>query len=335
MKKHSILILVTAALLGVGLWYLTKTKDTGKDLNFEGVAKDRRILKDQNAGDVDTYEALNRLARGQDQQALSSALEKANSNSRMVREGVANALGYFIDDKAFEALKVLLQDPEQNVRIRTLQGLGNAKENRRIELIQKHLNQEGLPDREKVIGNAVLLKLATQEKERQYSIKFLADFAKNGDGDVQYMAFSKLTELAPSDEATLALVRNKVEAGNNPNVVSLGVRHLATVKDKWLVSKLPMLLKNKNEAIRSAAVLSLHQYCLPDSWKILNEKFYTDKSELVINSVVQEASKLGGLKAKDFLTKAIPSGILKGTSRAGAEQFLKSVIIPSATCPKL
>lgn len=254
--KNKVIILVALVCL-VAAVFIFKSKSgppkaTGP--NAEQIEKDRASLQKSDASEVEVYESLNRLASNKDQVALDTALERSNHESRMVREGTASALGYFTEDRAFDGLKKLLNDKEENVRIRTMQALASAPEPRRIKLLNEYIVSEKATVREKSIGHSVLLKmLPPTDEARKLSIDYLVSFVKAGDSLEEYIAYSKLLEVVPNEKPVLDLVRSKIESGKNQEMVAQGIRQLGSIKDPWLAPRLSGLLKHSNADVRAAA----------------------------------------------------------------------------------
>ncbi len=215
-NKLSILFIVTGVLVA-GFYFSTTTMKTKSN-----IPKD--ILSDPSAKNTDVYSELTKRAQSQDKKILAIALEKSSHPDRIIREGAANALGYLQSKEALSALEKLLADREQNVRVRTLQAMGNAYSQEREDIILNHLQSENLSTREKTIGYSVLLKKSESTSVQEEAIDYLSSFAKEGDALEHYIAFSKFLEVAPrSSAAPLAKLKLK---SKNPEMRELATRYL-------------------------------------------------------------------------------------------------------------
>jgi HEAT repeat protein len=334
MNKKIIALIAVVLLVAVIVVIKYKGSGPGSPELAEGTPeKDRATLTDTSSNEVKVYEAFHRLARAKDPQALSSALEKVKSDSRIVREGAANALGYFTEDEAFAALMTLLDDPEHNVRIRTLQALANAPEEKREEAVLKYLARVGLTERENTMAHATMLRLTKDETKKKNSIEALVKFSMAGDELEHYIAYSKLLEVVPNDENVLKLIRYKVWKSKNDELIATGVRHLGTIKDKWLKDKLDNFVSSPHEKVRTVAVATLHQYCPSNRWKILNDLVKAEKSPSVLDAVVREASILGGQSGKNLIDDLVKSGLLLENSLKGAQNLLDTHTFEQEACP--
>src|SRR5688500_4886423 len=116
-RSHSalriLLILVGFAALIAGYRHMAKRGADIPPMNeVERVAditrKDKETLLNKNARDTEVFGALVRLGQREEPLARQEAVRRADSPSKMVREGVANALGGFDDVESLDTLKKLL-----------------------------------------------------------------------------------------------------------------------------------------------------------------------------------------------------------------------------------
>lgn len=258
MSRKLIGILVFV-IISICFFVFLNTADRFKSASDSERQKDLAIIESSESKDTDVYQALGRMARSKDKQALEESLKRATHPSRITREGAANALGHFTDDRAFAALQKLLQDTEPNVRIRTLQALANADENRRLELIVRFLEREDLSLREKIIANSVLARKAVELDARDTALNELVEIANSGNDLDHLIAFSRLTEIAPNDSETIGVARSKLSASKNPEMVAHAIRHLSALNDQALRSQLSRFTKSQDPRIRHAAEAALNK----------------------------------------------------------------------------
>lgn len=282
--------LISALILGVNFFW--KRPQAVKPVVDEQALRDRATLLNPQASDSDIMGALVRLAQKGDALSHDEALKRVKSPAQLVRVGVASALGYFTDEAALDIVKELVEDSDPTVRIAALHALGNRPGGGREEAIREQLGKK-LDEKERVITNAALLRIASAVQNRQVAIGGLLRVARSSrDAALAYDAFMRLLSLAPADKMVVEALRKLVEGDvHNPLFVP-AFSHLASLRDPVLRGRLEGLLNSSEPSVRIAAVDAIRYLCPPNRIQIVDRLLKQETDAGVLKRVAVLAAAL-------------------------------------------
>ncbi len=297
---------------------LSESERVGKLLD-----QDRANLTRKDASEYEIYAALIRLSQEQDPEARTLALEYTKSPSRVIREGVANALGYFDDDEAMELLTKMLSDPEKSVRLQAIQSFGHKPGTRREKIILNLLKDKRLSGEEKGAAHSTLIQVASTPNARNLAIgKVITLIRSTNDPHLISQATMMIVATAPKDPRVIAVLKYVLEHQSTSFIDAMGVRHLASIGDPWLKLNLSKFASRKDLGTRMAVIQSIHLACPKERWSIFENLFRAEKDRGLLGLAVQELRYMPGPDTKVFLNKMIEKGVLKGDDAALGRKVL-------------
>lgn len=289
------------------------------------IKTDQENLKKEKATDPEIFGALVRLAQRRDPEARTEALKRVASRSPLVREGVANALGYFEDPEAMAALKHMLEDPEKKVRRQAINALSHVANEDREKLIRETMDKPSLETEERLAALRGLVKISKAPEARARAVDSLVKFANESkDPRALEQAMISAISLAPGAAGTLALLREKLPTLKTPGVAAAAIRHLAAQKDPWLLTSLPKFQSSDEQTIRLAVIQTIHMTCPGNRWAFI-EKSLADKSSAVSLAAQQALFFMNGEKAQSLLSGAIESRKLPAGTEERAKRLLENL----------
>ena len=269
----------------------------------------KKLTPGKSEDDKKIYGAMIRLGETRWVGAKEAALKFATSESTYIREGSAQALGYFSDSESNAALEKLLTDKEATVRDFALKAIGRNSSPERTEILKKQQQsvKENSPESLALLESEFRLLKADGKGEEQETLKKILQIAR-GHNDISNQASLKLIELAPQWENTVLLLRTKVEEKKDPGMTAAGIRYLAGRRDPWLKDKWNLLARNPQPTVRKAVIQSLHRSCPSDRESIMLE-IAKDETDPTVQEVVIDETKLlaepWGAKVMDTLKPKI------------------------------
>lgn len=308
-------VLTGLALGGSFLWNRSRpltsnTDETGNYSEVKQLERDREVLETGRGTPHEIYGALLRLSRNQEAIARTEALKRVAHPETLMREGAAQALGFFNDDESLEALRSLLKDKEVSVRIFAVHGLGSKAGELRERELRALLEQTELDDATKVAVHASLYKASADAATKEEQLKRLSELALAGDDTANTEAVSQLSSIAPESPVSMNVLRQKVSQAKNERAVSLAIRQLSSLNDDWIKRNLKTLAANQSPRIRLAVVQSLHRVCPEDRWSILGDILKKERDTSVVRAGIEESQILGGERAAQFLQELLAAGQL-------------------------
>jgi hypothetical protein len=340
-KKQLIQAIVILAILGASaamkFMKVGQNRAVTEKERFEKILKeDRKALSGKSSSDASIYSALVRLAGEGDSFARSEALERAQSQSSLVRAGVANALGFFDDEKALANIKILLNDPEPSVRIKAIVGLGHKKSLVREELVSEVLKRENLTDDERGTALSTLVQISQTTESKQKALKELVvSVHKQATPKARAAAATQALAAAPRDPRVLEMLVEILKAGDIPDLESSGIRHLAAVGNPWLKENIFNLSMSQNAQTRLAVVQSLHEVCPVSRFEILEKVFEKDADINVRSAAFDELGYLRGDMSLHFLKKITESKKMRPEVLARLKSLLveETLLMHSGSAP--
>lgn len=335
-----LLVLFGLAALFAGYRHLALRATPGPQTEMDKVADiaraDKATLLNRDAREPEIFGALVRLGQREEPLARQEAVKRAESSSKMIREGVANALGFFDDAESFEKLRKLVADPEKEVRIQALVALGRRPSDARRALLREIAARPGLSAEEKVAANSSLAKLGGKGGETSSSVAALMRIALTDHDDAAATrAASEAVSLAPRDPKVLEMLRSMLENEKREGIRSLGVRHLAVSRDPWMLKNYRRYLDNAEPGLRMAVVQSLHFLCPDDRWSTLDKVISGDRDKGVVMAALQEPRFMPGNEAKALLQRLIAGGKLAREELTSAQSTLAELEKSTAVDPCL
>ena len=248
------------------------------------------------------YGAMIRLSETHWAGAKSAALKYASSESTYLREGAAQALGYFSDSESNSALEKLLADPTPSVRDFALKAIGNNQSPERNQILksQQQSVKENSSEALSLLESEFRILKAEGKSEEQETLKKILQMAR-GHNEISNQASLKLIELAPQWENTVLLFRTKVEEKKDAGLTAAGIRFLAGRRDPWLKDKWNILARNSQPPVRKAVIQSMHRTCPTDREAIILEIAKDETDPTVQEVLIDEIHLL----AESWGSKAI------------------------------
>lgn len=280
---------------------------------------DLEALQDPEASFERYRDALMNLAKAQHPAALKAALTQRKARSVLRRMTVAEALGYFPDDVALEAILELLQDRSETVRVRALRGLAHFSSPRRVQILQDRARAgERLPVYERAAVYESLLSVSRSKRDRERAIEYLADYAAKGtDPDHDNAAFKLATEAPRSLESVFAL-KQKLFKTKNKKLKAIAIRNLKTLDPKWLAPRLIRLSKDRRPLVQVAVIHALPDVCPKNRWLILEEVLKRTQNQQVFLEALKAPLAVGGEGALEH-AKAVYSKIHQARGSGSVE----------------
>jgi hypothetical protein len=309
---------VGAAVLIFGVYKVWKPQPkTGPQAGNERVAQmlkqDKANLSKADARDFEIHGALLRLSQRGDQLGRTEAIKRAKSESAMIRQGVANALGYFEDDESFTTLKSLLGDKEQPVRVHAIYGLGHKRNKNREDLLQELLKKKDLAGEERIAVISSLLRVVNSPELRNEAVGTLLSLAKDTKNPtLSDHAVRMAVSMAPRDQRVTEMLRGMLNDKPSLSVEATAVRHLATTKDPWVRKHLRQFAESKSPQTRLAVVQSLHVACPDDRWSLLEKIVQSESDRSVLSAALRAPGYMPGDAAKSFMERVTRTVKLEG-----------------------
>ncbi len=302
-------------LIGGIYFFVTKQKSSdsqGKKATDEydiKLAEYRKTLQAYENGNLDdkykVYEALIRLGEVKDALALKLAIDFSKEEILLLREGSAQTLAYYPDEKSTEVLMTLLSDKEASVREFAARGLGKSQSKERLELVRKMLTDNKMNFKERLALLTSFRNLAADAESKSWALNQIVNVANDKNSSeitAREEAALLLVQIAPYDEATKKVIQNQVLEGSSEKVLGVGIRLLATNQDPWIIPQLSKLSEHKSPIVRKAVIQSLHRNCPAHRWELMNRIMKSETDKSVIETGLREAALLAGNEAITFLS---------------------------------
>lgn len=235
--------------------------------------------------------------------ALKAAQQLVRSESKLLREAAAQALGYFDDGDILPSAEVLFNDKEESVRVFAIESLGEASSPTRLSKIEELSQKKNLGSSETVAVKAVLYRLRTTPQEKERELTQLVGLARHSNPELSKKAALRAIQLAGDSKVVAPVMREAVRNGNDDTVKSLSIRTLANLRDPMIAERLPELIKDKSKNVRVAAVQTIHRICPSNRWSILAQVVKKDQDEFVVSRALEEMSFLERTKAHETLSQ--------------------------------
>jgi HEAT repeat protein len=274
---------------------------------------DREVLDMRNPDKADMYGALVRLSQNKEERARHEGLVRANDPSPLVRAGAANGLGYFDDKQSLAALAKLAEDPDENVRIQAMIGLGHSQSAEREALLEKNVGSRSAGPAEIVAAWSSMLTAAPGAVKQDTALGILVELAQSPKipRNQQVIAAMRALSSSPHDKRVIEMLRNFVSKGDNPAVVPVAIRQLASIRDEGLMKAFPKLAQNREVQVRLAAIQSLRFACYPHRISLLNDVIRRDDNRMMVQAAIRELTAMPGPEAEKTLQKVVDDGVLK------------------------
>lgn len=314
MLKNKYLIPGILLIVAFGLFFKvlsSKKKVTEKTEKNQVVVdsdkSDKGALEDFLNGDKipenEIYGAVIRLGQVGDNTALEVAKKLVANESRLLREGAAQALSYFPDQNILKEVDVLLKDKEESVRVFAIEGLSVLKSQEREKMAEEKQKQSDLSTNEKVAVLGSLYKLRSQNEKQKKDLENLLGLAVGSDKTLSQKASLKAMQIAFEAKPVKEMMIEKVKNSKDETVKTVAIRNLANANDPWLREKLLELSQNPNPAIKIAAIQSLHRVCPENRWQIIENIIKKEKEESIVNHALEELLFIERAKSLMLLTK--------------------------------
>jgi len=249
-----------------------------------------RVLAGSEAEPMHVYRALLNLSKNGDESAKKAAQKLAKDPNVTLREGAAQALGFYDDDESARLIRELLDDKEPTVRKFAIEGLGKRAGELRRETLEKILNAGSIDQETEVRVRASLVRVIEDDGRRPH-LEGISKIALAGDEQVNTYAVSQLAQVAPEDPVSLNVFRQKVSQAKNERAIAIAIRLLSSKGDPWIKQNLKILAASRNPKIRLAVVQSLHRVC-PDDRKQILESIVSRETDAQVKQFAAEEAAL-------------------------------------------
>lgn len=330
------LLTIVVVFFAVGIFKLLNNKKkviSGKtdknqiiiDANKSDKAALEDFLKESQVPENQIYGAMIRLGQDGDKVALEVAKKLVSSPSRYLREGAAQALGYFADEKILNDLSTLSKDTEESVRLFALESLATLKSSAREKVAEEKIQDQKITASEKITLLGSLYKLRSDNEKQKKDLEQLIALAKQKDAGLAKVATIKVMQLSIDNKHVKDLMVEKIKNSKDDNLRGVAIRNLANVNDAWLKEHLSELSQNPGAGVRIAAIQSVHRLCPENKWTVLESVILKDKDESVVNHALEELQFLEKAKAMMLLAKVSKEKNLADYRKQSIEKFLESL----------
>ena len=284
----------------------------------------REYLRNSKVPENEVYGAVIRLGQSGDKLALEVATKLKASPSKYLREGAAQALGYFSDQAAIPELKDLLKDKEESVRVFAIESLGVAASEQRQQVIEDLL-KSSLGAHEKVTAYASLFRVSGQPNQKKLAFENLLSLANSSDAETSRLASFKAMQVSAQNNKAHDLMVSIVKANKDENLSAVAIRNLANENDPLIKEKISELVKSDKPGVRIASLQSLHRVCPDSRWSVLESVLKKEKDERVRRVALDELSFLDRKTATALLKKIVAEKKIEETSLKQIEAYSKEL----------
>lgn len=309
-----------------------KSRVDGTDKNqvvMEAAKTDRAaladVLKNKAVPENLVYGAMIRLGQDGDSEALEVAKKIVNHESKYLREGAAQALGYFSDENVLPDLRTLTSDREESVRVFAIQALGTIKSASREKVVEEILAKPSLSAAEKVATHGSLYRLRSDLEKQKKDLEQILILAHKPDSELSKKAMLLAMSLATDAKGIKDLMIEKIKQSKDDNIKAVAIRNLANSKDQWLKDRLLELATTSSVPVKIAAVQSVHRVCPESRWDLIDSIIRKEKEESVANHAFEELLFLNRSKAVSLLEKYKSDSSLSDVRRKTASTFAESI----------
>lgn len=302
------------------------------------IEADRQVLLNNKGSAGEVFTALVRLGDRRNPLSKQEALKRLKDPSVLIRRGVASALGYFFAElDAREALQKLFSDEDVSVRIAALRavsdrgGLGRLEFLANLAKTKYALNATTVSELEREAVWAGVLKLSQGPARTTAVAPLLELYNKSKDASVRYHVVLDVLSQMPRDPRAISLLKTDALKSNDPQVLSLAVRHVAALRDRELAAAYKELARSVHLPVRMAVVQSMAMACPVARYEIFEKIVNEEESSDVRNQVFEQMAFLGGKEAEAFAEKLIDSKNLKSGEKSAAKNARDKIIQNGAT----
>jgi hypothetical protein len=276
--------------------------------------KDYQLLKNEDEKtSVDSIAmALHRLNSYRLPEGISEALKREKDPRPQIRSAVAESLAMnVLKGEVLETSIRLLSDPDESVRVAALTALGRVGDPRRVEILNKAMQNPAKSVREELLIRSGLY-AATQGADRTVHLKAIHSILDQNKGDPASITYGLkiLLRVSPNDPESL----NRIEAAfldskTAPELIPALYRQLVRARPELLKKRFSQDARSKFIALRVTALNSILELCPSDRWSVIqwiaNDTSVDVQSKTIAKRV---ATYLGGkVNANDSIQSANPS----------------------------
>lgn len=283
------------------------------------------FLKESQVPENQIYGAMIRQGQDGDSVALEVAKKLVASPSKYLREGAAQTLGYFADEKILSELSTLSKDAEESVRIFALESLATLKSAAREKVAEDKIQDQKMTASEKITLLGSLYKLRTDNEKQKKDLEQIIALAKQKDTEIAKVATIKAMQISADNKLVKDLMVEKIKNSKDDNLRGVAIRTLANSNDGWLKEHLAELSQNAGAGVRIASIQSVHRLCPENKWMVLENVILKDKEESVVNHALEELLFLEKAKAMMLLAKVSKNNSLADYRKQSVEKFLESL----------
>lgn len=219
---------------------------------------------------LEKYDQLYQMALLGNPAALSSALKLSQEESPSLRERAANLLGHYEDPEALKALKELIRDKNELVRVQTIHALARGMGPHHKQILIDRIHDNQLSDLEKSHLYSSLFNLTRQSKEdhelKLLSLDHLIYLILNSeDPKAQQISSGSLSQIHYDEPKVTDLFKNQIESQTNPIIQSHMIKYLASIQEPWFKTIAPSLYENNqlDRLTHQSLIEVLHLVCPP------------------------------------------------------------------------
>jgi hypothetical protein len=276
--------------------------------------KDYQLLKNEDAKtSVESIAmALHRLNSYRLPEGLSEALKREKDPRPQVRSAVAESLAMnVLKGEVLETSIRFLSDPDESVRVAALTAIGRVGDPRRVEILNKAMQNPAKSVREALLIQSGLY-AATQGADRADHLKSIHAILDQNKGDPASTTYGLkvLLRVSPNDRESMDRIESAfLDSKTAPELIPALYRQIVRARPELLKKRFSQDARSKFVALRITALNSILELCPPDRWNVIqwaaSDESVDAQSKVIARRI---ATYLGGkVDANGSIQNANPS----------------------------
>jgi HEAT repeat protein len=242
----------------------------------------------------DIYVALKFIKQGKYREFLSEVVDALDHDNVAIRVMAVQVLGEIGDESHLEILWKMMADPEEWVRVRTVEALGKLGTKEKIaDMLVKFLESEM---NEKV--KATILKVLSSFQEPKY-IPVISLYLRDKDRRVRANAIEALENIGATN--IKEILQPYIEDSDHRVKANIAKALWSSGSDEW-INILKFMLRDKDDWTRAAAAWALGEIKSDVAYKLLVDAI-GDETWFVNNNIIKAIKKHGDVTLKILIRR--------------------------------